>query len=133
MSRNRFLAAAAVVAAGIGVPGSALAFGTTGAGSKPTTAPPATAPASKAPGSTGVQPNHGLTGPSAVAALANQLGVSTAAAQGGLEQLGAMARTQGIDPNSPAFAAIAHHLGVSSTQLADALPLVKQAMRPLSG
>jgi hypothetical protein len=140
MFRNRVVAAAVVVAAGIGVPGSALAFGSGGSGSKPTTAPAATAPASKATGSSGTtggqkvppvgQLNHSLTGPEAVAALATQLGVSTAAAQSALQQLSALASAQGIDPNGAAFAAIAHHLGVTPTRLAAALPLVKQAMRP---
>jgi hypothetical protein len=74
-----------------------------------------------------IDPN--LTQPSAVAALATQLGVSTAAANSALEQIGALSRTQGVDPASAAFAAIAHHLGVSPTRLAAALSLVKQAER----
>jgi hypothetical protein len=74
-----------------------------------------------------------MTGPSAVAALATQLGVSNAAANSALEQLGALGRTQGVDPASAAFAAIAHHLGVSPTRLAAALPLVKQAERAAAG
>jgi hypothetical protein len=69
------------------------------------------------------------TGPSTVAALASQLGLSTAAAQSALEQIGALSRTQGVDPASAAFAAIAHRLGVSPTRLAAALPLVKEAER----
>jgi hypothetical protein len=182
------VAAAVVIAAGIGIPGSALAFGSAGSGSKPTTAP------SIAPGTTkpvlsdlsrlasaagitlsqlqsglaaakpaggnspsgvaafagaagvptataqrvvasvfGAQPSPNLTSPSVVAILATQLGVSTAAAQGALEQLGALSRAQGIDPSSAAFAAIAHNLGVSPAQLAAALPLVKQAERPAQG
>jgi hypothetical protein len=68
-----------------------------------------------------------MTSPSAVAALATQLGVSSAAATSALEQIGALSRTQGVDPASAAFAAIAHHLGVSPTRLAAALSLVKQA------
>jgi hypothetical protein len=80
-----------------------------------------------------MRPDPSLTGPAAVAALANQLGVSTATAQSALDQLDALASTHGIDPTSAAFAAIAHHFGVSPTRLAAALPLVKQAMRPAGG
>jgi hypothetical protein len=189
VSRNRVLAATVVAAAALGVPGSALAIGSAGQGSKSTPAPVATAPASKAPGlsdlsalassagitqsqleaglaaakqaggnnpaalaglarATGVSPaaaqrivssvfgahvDRNLAGTSAVAALATQLGVPTAAAQSALEQIGALSRTQGVDPASAAFAAIAHHLGVSPTRLAAALPLVKQAERAAAG
>jgi hypothetical protein len=177
------VAATVVAAAAIGVPGSALAIGSVGQGSKSTTRPAATAPASKAPGwsdlsalassagltegqfeagliavkqsggnsasavaafarATGVSPataqriihsilgphiDHSLTGPAAIADLATALGVSTAAAHSALEQIGALSGTQGVDPASAAFAAIAHHLGVSPTRLAAALPLIKQA------
>jgi hypothetical protein len=81
----------------------------------------------------GAPTNPNMTGPSAVAALATQLGVSTLAANSALEQIGALSRTQGVDPASAAFAAIAHHLGVSPTRLAAALPLVKQAERAAAG
>ena len=202
MSRNRVVAAAVVVAAGIGVPGSALALGSGPAGSKPATSPAAaTAAAAKTRASSGLsapasktalpslsalaasahitesqlqagleaakqaggntlsgvaafarttgvstataqrivssvfspQVNSGLTSAAAATALATQLGVSTAATQSALEQLGTLARAQGIDPNSAAFAAIAHRLGVTPTRLAAALPLVKQALRPAGG
>jgi hypothetical protein len=189
VSRNRFVAATVVAAAALGVPGSALAIGAAGQGSKSTTPPAATGPVSKAPAlsnltglassagitetkleagltaakqaggnnasavaafarATGVSPgtaqkvvssvfgvqiNRSLTGPSAVAALATQLGVSTAAAHSALDQLGALGRTQGVDPGSAAFAAIAHGLGVTPTRLATALPLVKQALRATGG
>ncbi len=81
----------------------------------------------------GAHVDQSLTGPSAVAALAAQLGVSTAAAHSALEQLGTLSRTQGVDPASAAFAAIAHRLGVSPTGLTAALPLVKQAERATAG
>jgi hypothetical protein len=77
--------------------------------------------------------DRSLTSASATAALATQLGVSTAAAQGALEQIEALGRAYGVDPASPAFAAIAHHLGVSPTRLEAALPLVKQAERATGG
>jgi hypothetical protein len=188
------VAATVVAAAVLGVPGSALAIGSAGQGSKSSTPPAATPPAATAPASktpvssdlsalassagitesqleaglsaakqaggnsasaaagfaraTGVSPatalrivssvfgphiDRNLTGPTAVAALATQLGVSTAAAQSALVQIGALGRTQGVDPASAAFAAIAHHLGVSPTRLAAALPLVKEALRAVAG
>jgi hypothetical protein len=70
-----------------------------------------------------------LTGqpPAPVSALAAQLGVSHSAAQRAFSQLDALGR-DGIDPASPAFAAIAHELGVSPTRLAAALAAVKQGM-----
>jgi hypothetical protein len=77
----------------------------------------------------GAHIDSSVTGPSAVAALAAQLGVSTAATHRALEQIGALSGTHGVDPASAAFAAIAHQLGVSPARLAAALPLVKQAER----
>jgi hypothetical protein len=68
------------------------------------------------------------TGPSAAAALATQLGVSTTAAESALAQLRSLGDQGGVDPTSPAFATIAHGLGVSPTRLATALPAMKQAM-----
>jgi hypothetical protein len=64
-----------------------------------------------------------------VAALATQLGISHSAAQRALNQLDALSGQGGVDPASPAFAAIAHDLGVSPAQLAAALVAVKQAAR----
>ena len=76
----------------------------------------------------GTQVDRGTIGRSAiVAALASQLGVSTSAAQNALNQLDALGRS-GIDPASPAFAAIAHDLGVSPARLAAALVAVKQSL-----
>jgi hypothetical protein len=183
------VAATVVVAVAIGVPGSALAIGSAGQGSKSTSAPAATRPAAKAPGfsdlsalassarltenqleaglvavkeaggnntsavagfarATGVSPataqrivssvfgahvDRSLSGPAAVAALATALGVSSSAVRGAVDQIGALSQTQGVDPASAAFAAIAHRLGVSPTRLAAALPLVKQAERATGG
>ncbi len=77
--------------------------------------------------------DRSLAAPSAAAALATALGVSTAAAQSALQQISALDDGHGVDPASAAFAAIAHHLGVSPTRLAAALPLVKQAERAAAG
>jgi len=69
-----------------------------------------------------------LTGPPApVNALAAQLSVSHIAAQRAFNQLDALGRG-GVDPASPAFAAIAHELGVSPARLAAALDAVKRSM-----
>jgi AraC-like DNA-binding protein len=76
----------------------------------------------------GKQVDHSLTGPSAVAALATRLGVSTSAARHALQQIGALSGAHGVDPASTAFAAIARQLGVSPAQLAGALDGVKKSM-----
>lgn len=68
-----------------------------------------------------------LTGPSAVAALAARLGVSTSAARHALQQIGALSGKDGVDPASTAFAAIARQLGVSPAQLGGALDGVKES------
>jgi hypothetical protein len=65
--------------------------------------------------------------PSVAPALASQLGVSTSAAQRALNQLEALDRG-GIDPASPAFAAIARDLGVTPARLAAALSAAKQSL-----
>jgi hypothetical protein len=62
-----------------------------------------------------------------VSALAAQLSVSHSAAQRALNQLQALGRG-GIDPASPAFAAIAHQLGVNPDRLVAALQAAKQGM-----
>jgi predicted DNA binding protein len=62
-----------------------------------------------------------------VSALATQLGISHSAAQRVLNQLAELGRG-GIDPGSPAFAAIAHQLGVSPDRLVAALQSAKQSM-----
>ena len=62
-----------------------------------------------------------------VSALAAQLGVSHSQAQRVLSQLAELGRG-GVDPGSPAFAALAHQLGVSSDRLVAALQAAKQSM-----
>ena len=69
-----------------------------------------------------------MTGPAAVAALAGRLEVSHGAARHALQQISALSGQDGVDPTSPAFAAIAHGLGVHPTQLAAALDAVKEAV-----
>jgi len=67
------------------------------------------------------------TMPSMVAALATQLGVSHSAAQRALNEINALSDRNGVDPASPAFAAIARSLGVTPARLAAALDAAKQA------
>ncbi len=75
----------------------------------------------------GTQVDRGKTGgPAVAAALASRLGVSTSAAQQAVNQLDALGEG-GVDPASPAFAAIARDLGVSPVRLAAALDAVKQS------
>lgn len=64
-----------------------------------------------------------------VASLAARLGVSHAAAQRAFSQIDALSNRNGVDPASPAFAAIAHGLGVTPARLAAALDAAKQAAR----
>lgn len=75
--------------------------------------------------------NHGdlsLTGSAAVAVLASRLGISRSAAHRAMHRISALSGRGGMDPASPAFAAIAHDLGVSPVKLAAALDAVKQSM-----
>ena len=76
----------------------------------------------------GTRVDNSLTGPAAAAVLASRLGVSHSAAQHALQQIGALSRDDGVDPTSTAFAAIAHDLRVSPTQLAAAMDGLKQSM-----
>jgi hypothetical protein len=73
------------------------------------------------------------TMPSMVAALATQLGVSHSAAQRAMNQINALSGRNGVDPANPAFAAIAHELGVTPARLAAALDAAKQAARQSAG
>ena len=145
--RSRRLALAAVIAAiAIAVPTAALASDSGTWSGKPApsaaaTKPPAsTSAASKsaaASGSAAASKSaarqsgalQSVTMPAMVAALSTQLGVSHRAAQHAFNQLDAISGQDGVDPASPAFAAIAHDLGVSPARLAAALVAAKQAVR----
>ena len=145
--RSRRLAVAAVIAAiAIAVPTAALASDSGTWSGKPApsaaaTKPPAsTSAASKsaaASGSAAASKSaarqsgalQSVTMPAMVAALSTQLGVSHRAAQHAFNQLDAISGQDGVDPASPAFAAIAHDLGVSPARLAAALVAAKQAAR----
>jgi hypothetical protein len=69
-----------------------------------------------------------LTGAAAAGVLASNLGVGKAAAQRALQQVAALARQNGVNPHSAAFARIAHGLGMSPARLAAGLDAVKQSM-----
>ena len=150
---SRRLAVAGVIAAVlIALPAAAFASGSTSSG-KPgpsatasnsapavkSPAPNSSAPASKSPG-----PNPSAAASMKAAArqsgtverraeqamataLASQLGVSDSAAQRAMNQINALSDRNGVDPASPAFAAIAHQLGVTPARLAAALYTAKQA------
>jgi hypothetical protein len=144
--RSRRLAFAAVIAAtAIAVPTAALAAGSSTPPGKPAPSAAATKPsaasksaASKSGAASGSAAaiksaarqsaaSSSVTMSAMVAALAIRLGVSHSAAQRALNQVEALGR-EGIDPASPAFAAIAHDLGVSPAQLSDALRAAKQSL-----
>jgi hypothetical protein len=72
--------------------------------------------------------NRDLTGGSAAAALAKNLGISTPAAQSAFQRIIALNGKDGVDPHSAGFAAIAHDLRVSPERLAAALDDVKRAL-----
>jgi hypothetical protein len=147
---SRRLAVAGVIAATvIALPAAAFASGSSTPSGKP--APSATAsksvPAGKSPGAAGKSPAPNASAAAMkaadrqsgageqqaaqamVAALASRLGVSRTAAQRAFSQIDALSARNGVDPASPAFAAIARELGVTPTRLAAALDAAKQAAR----
>jgi hypothetical protein len=153
---RRVVVAGVVAAAAVAIPAAALASGSGSPPAKPSplasnsaaasksaaaasnsaaTASESAAAASKsaaasrsAVAGSGTRVDRSLTGPAAVAVLASRLGVSTRAARHALQQIGALSRQGGVDPTGPAFAAIAHGLGVSPAQLAAALGAVKESL-----
>ena len=117
--RTRMMAAAAVTAA-LAAGGGAAAAST--AGAKPS-APAKTVSASEKPGGPAEQAGHDAI----VAAVARELHVSAARAGAALQPLYAAGRA---DTSSPAFAAAAGSLGVSTQQLSAALAHAKQSLAP---
>jgi hypothetical protein len=145
---SRRLAVAGVIAAAvIALPAAAFASGSTSSG-KP--APSAAAGNSAPAGGKSPAPGNPVPNSSAAAAmkaaarqsptlerqalqamataLASQLGVSDSAALRAMNQINALSDRNGVDPASPAFAAIAHQLGVTPSRLAAALDGAKQAL-----
>lgn len=151
---SRRLAIAGVAAAVlIAVPAAAFASGSTSSGkpapsatatssAQPTKSPAAgtsplpdsSAAAMKSAAARASRAHDSGAAPSMVAGLATVLGISHSAAQRAMNQIDALSSRNGVDPASPAFAAIAHQLGVSPTRLAAALDAAKQAAgRSLAG
>jgi hypothetical protein len=143
---SRRLAVAGVIAAAvIALPAAAFASGSTSSGKPaPSAAADTSAPAggkSPAPGTSAPNPSAAAMKAAArqsgtlerqaaqamAAALARQLGVSDSAGQRAMNQINALSDRNGVDPASPAFAAIAHELGVTPVRLAAALDAAKQA------
>jgi transposase InsO family protein len=75
----------------------------------------------------GAGSDRSLTGPAAVARFAADLGVDVRAARQALHQVAALSGDEGVNASSPAFAAIARELGVTSGRLAAALAELKRA------
>lgn len=129
--RSRRLAVAGVLAAAIiAVPAAALASDSGAPSGKPAPSATATESAAALKSAARQSATQGSPNPAMVNALATQLGVSHSAAQRALDQLDALNGPDGLDAASPAFAAIAHDLGVSAARLAAALPAAKQAAGP---
>jgi hypothetical protein len=150
---SRRLAVAGVIAAAvIALPAAAFASGSTSSGKPgPSATASSSAPAVKSPAPNTPAPASKSPGPNPSAAasmkaaarqsgtlerraeqamataLASQLGVSDSAAQRALTEINALSDRNGVDPASPAFAAIAHQLGVTPARLAAALYTAKQA------
>ena len=124
-SRTRMIAAAAAVTAALAA-GSGAAVASTGA--KPG-APAKTMSASEKPGGSktvGSKSAEERQGHDAItAAVAQELHVSTARVSAALQPLFAAGRA---DTSSPAFAAAARSLGVSTQQLSAALAHAKQSL-----
>ena len=72
--------------------------------------------------------DRSMTGPTATTALARQLGVSTSAARRAMHQIEALNGNHGVNPDSAAFATVAHGLGVSPARLLAALDGVKRSL-----
>jgi hypothetical protein len=139
LDRHRRLAIAGVITAtAIAVPAAALAYGSDSPSGKPPpphgsvasaskSAPAASESAAAASKSAAVRSQPGPSAAAFVAALASRLGVATSAAQHAMQRIQALG-PYGVDPASPAFAAIARDLGVSPARLAAALRAVKERL-----
>jgi hypothetical protein len=135
--RRRLAIAGVITATAIALPVAALASGPGSPSGKPS--PPAASPsASKsapAPSASnsGAAPSQAKQAqadlpPAPVGAFATRLGVSTSAGGRAFKQIAGLSRNGSLDLASPAFAAIAHELGVSPAQLAAAWDAVNQGV-----
>lgn len=139
VQHRRLAIAGVIIATAIAVPAGAFASGSGSPSSKP--APPhanavrasksaAAQSASKsaaAPYQRTKQPQHDWP-PAPVEAFATRLGVSASAAGRAFKQIAALNTKNGAGSAGPAFAAIAHELGVSPAHLAAAWDAVRQSV-----
>jgi hypothetical protein len=136
--RRRLAIAGVITATAIAVPAAALASSPGSPSGKPAPPQASAASASKsaaAPSASnsGAAPSQVKQAqpdspPAPVEAFATRLGVSTTAAGRAFKQIAGLSSNGSVDPASPAFAAIAHELGVSPAQLAAAWDAVNQGV-----
>jgi hypothetical protein len=144
--RHRLAIAGVITATAIAVPAAALASGPGAPSGKPAPPQASAASASKSAAAASFGAPSGkpapATGPvkepsqvkkegqpdqppAPVRAFAARLGVSTDAAGRAFKQILGLSSQNGVDPASPAFAAIAREVGVSPAQLATAWNAVR--------
>jgi hypothetical protein len=136
--RRRLAIAGVITATAIALPAAALASGPGSPSGKPSppsaSAPSASksAPAPSASNSDAAPPQVKQAqpdlSPAPVGAFTTRLGVSTSAGGWAFKQIAGLSSNGSLDPASPAFAAIAHELGVSPAQLAAAWDAVNQGV-----
>lgn len=137
--RRRLAIAGVITATAVAVPAAALASGPGSPSGKPaplqasaaSASKSAAAPSASNSGTAPSQVKHAQPDlpPAPVGAFATRLGVSTSAAGQAFKQIAALSSNGSVDRASPAFAAIAHELGVSPAQLAAAWVAVSQSLR----
>ena len=119
---HRLAIAGVITAAAIALPGAALASGSGSPSGKP--APPGASAASAKRSEAQSQ-----AVPAPVRVFTMRLGVSTSVAGRALKQVAVLnSERGGVDPASPAFAAIARDLGVSPARLAAAWDAVRPSL-----
>jgi hypothetical protein len=135
--RRRLAIAGVITATAIALPAAALASGPgspSGKPSPPSASAPSASKSAPAPSASNsgaapsqvkqAQPNL----PAPVGAFATRLGVSISAGGPAFKEIAGLSRNGSLDLASPAFAAIAHELGVSPAQLAAAWDAVNQGV-----
>jgi hypothetical protein len=135
--RRRLAIAGVITATAIALPAAALASGPGSPSGKPSP-PSASAPSASKSAPAPSASNSGAASqvkraqpdlpPAPVGTFATRLGVSTSAGGRAFKQIAGLSRNGSLDLASPAFAAIAHELGVSPAQLAAAWDAVNQGV-----
>jgi hypothetical protein len=136
--RRRLAIAGVITATAIALPAAALASGPgspSGKPSPPSASAPSASKSAPAPSASNseaapsqVKQAQPDLPPAPVGAFTMRLGVSTSAGGRAFKQIAGLSRTGSLDLASPAFAAIAHELGVSPAQLAAAWDAVNQGV-----